>query len=94
MAEQSCQFMLWQQAVAGGKLLRAQRIAQAAAMDLAKIEKEFNAFWGKRNKGTTKHCSEFLQWRMADYGKMLSQQARKPRVKFSGRDWRNKSTHQ
>ncbi len=69
MAEQSCQFMLWQRAVARGGNSQARRMAQAGAVDLAEIEKEFNAFWPERNKGTTKHCSAFLRWRMADYGK-------------------------
>jgi hexosaminidase len=71
MAEQSCHFMLWQQAVARGEFLKARGMAKAGLIDLAKLEKEFNAFWPRRNKGTTKHCSVFLRWRMADYQRFL-----------------------
>jgi len=71
MAEQSCHFMLWQQAVARGKTSQARRMAKAGIAALEKLEKEFDAFWPKRNKGTTKHCSMFLQWRVADYRKGL-----------------------
>jgi hypothetical protein len=67
MAEQSCKFMLWQQAVASGKKSRARKMAKAGVAELGRLEKDFNAFWPKRNKGTTKHCSAFLRWRMADY---------------------------
>jgi hexosaminidase len=71
MAEQSCHFMLWQQAVARGEAASAGRMATTNLAALAKIEKEFNAYWPRRNKGTTKHCSMFLQWRMADYRRFL-----------------------
>jgi hypothetical protein len=71
MAAHSCHFMLWQQAVTSAKLLRARRMARAGLVDLAKLEREFDDFWPRRNKGTTKHCSIFLQWRMADYRKFL-----------------------
>jgi hexosaminidase len=74
MAEQSCKFMLWQQALAKGDTVRARRMAKAGVAELAKLEKEFDAFWPKRNKGTTRHCSAFLRWRMADYRKLLRQQ--------------------
>jgi hypothetical protein len=67
MAEHSCRFMLWQQAVAGGKTSQARQMAKAGIKELAQLEKDFKAFWGKRNKGTTKRCSAFLRWRMADY---------------------------
>ncbi len=71
MALQSCQFMLWQKTVARGKVSQAQRMAAAGVAELSELEKDFNAFWPKRNKGATKHCSEFLQWRLADYRKRL-----------------------
>jgi hexosaminidase len=71
MAEQSCHFMLWQQAVAKGESASAQRMAKTGLVALAKLNKEFNAFWPRRNKGTTKHCSMFLRWRMADYQKSI-----------------------
>jgi len=67
MAEQSCKFMLWQQAVAQWKISQARQMAQAGIAELARLENDFNAFWPARNKGTTKHCSTFLRWRMADY---------------------------
>jgi hypothetical protein len=77
MALQSCQFMLWQQAVARGKNLRAAQMAEAGIAELAKLEKDFNAHWPQRNKGTTKHCSNFLGWRMADYRKSLRRSNRR-----------------
>ena len=71
MALQSCQFMRWQQAMARGKNSRAQRMAKAALTELAKLDRDFNAFWPRRNKGATNHCSNFLRWRMADYQRSL-----------------------
>jgi hypothetical protein len=67
MAEQSGKFMLWQQAVAIGKKSAAKSLAQQGVRELRKLEKDFNAYWPLRNKATTKHCSPFLQWRIADY---------------------------
>ena len=67
MAEQSCQFMLWQQAVVAGKTSEAKRRSDSGLRDLLKLEKDFNAFWPLRNKATPKHCSPFLRWRMDDY---------------------------
>ena len=75
MALQSCHFMLWQQAVARGKTSQASRIAKTGIVELTKLDKDFNAFWPARNKGTPKHCSEFLQWRLADYRKGLPHSA-------------------
>ena len=43
MAAQSCKFMLWQQAMAVGKLAEAKRLAQAGIRELQKLEKDFNA---------------------------------------------------
>ena len=67
MAAESCQFMLWQQAVTAGNRAEARRRAQRGVRELRKLEKDFNAYWPQRNKATTKHCSPFLQWRIADY---------------------------
>jgi hypothetical protein len=67
MAAQSCQFMLWQQAVAAGNILEAKRLARTGISELKKLEKDFNAFWPSRNKATPEHCSAFLRWRMDDY---------------------------
>ena len=68
MAEQSCRFMLWQQSLATGKTSKAQRLAQSSIRELIRLEKDFNAYWPSRNKGTTIKCSPFLRWRIADYG--------------------------
>ena len=71
MAEQSCKFMLWQQAVAsqgrGGAARRpGQQMARQSIRELQKLEKDFNADWPLRNKATAKHCSPFLQWRIEE----------------------------
>jgi hexosaminidase len=67
MAEQSCRFMLWQQAVADEEKSMAKRLAQQGVRELRKLEKDFNSYWPLRNKATPKHCSPFLQWRIEDY---------------------------
>jgi hypothetical protein len=67
MAAQSCQFMLWQQAVAAGNISEAKHLARTGISDLKQLEKDFNALWPSRNKATPKHCSAFLRWRMDDY---------------------------
>jgi hypothetical protein len=67
MAEQSCHFMRWQQAVAAGKKIEAKALAQSGVRELRKLEKDFNALWPLRNKATPRHCSPFLRWRMDDY---------------------------
>jgi hypothetical protein len=67
MAAQSCQFMLWQQAVAAGNNLTAKRLARTGISELQKLENDFNALWPLRNKATPIHCSAFLRWRMDDY---------------------------
>jgi hexosaminidase len=67
MAEQSCKFMLWQQAVAAGKKTEAKALARLGVRELRRLEKDFNAHWPWRNKGTTRHCSPFLGWRMREY---------------------------
>jgi hexosaminidase len=67
MAEQSCKFMLWQQAVADGKQPAAKKLAQLGIRELRQLEKDFNSCWPLRNKATPKHCSPFLKWRIDDY---------------------------
>ena len=64
MAEQSCKFMLWQQAVTGGKISETKWLAQTGIRELQKLERDFNVYWPLRNKATTKHCSPFLRWRI------------------------------
>jgi hypothetical protein len=71
MAAQSCQFMLWQQAVATGKQSQAKRLARKGVCELKKLENDFTAYWPLRNKATTKHCSPFLRWRQEDYARWL-----------------------
>ena len=73
MAEQSCHFMLWQQRVARGETSRARKLAKAGVVELEQLENEFDAYWPRRNKGTTKHCSPFLKWRIADYRQFLQE---------------------
>ena len=67
MAEQSCQFMLWQQAVVAEKTSKAKKLAQAGIRELQQLEKDFNAYWSLRNKVTPKHSTPFLRWRREDY---------------------------
>jgi hypothetical protein len=67
MAAQSCKFMLWQQAVAAGRMSEAKYLARRGTRELKQLEKEFNALWPLRDKATPRHCSAFLQWRMDDY---------------------------
>jgi hypothetical protein len=67
MAAQSCRIMLWQQALADGKLARARSMARRGIHELLRLKAEFNAYWPLRNKATTVKCSPFLQWRIRDY---------------------------
>jgi len=66
MAAQSCKFMLWQQAVTAGKTSEAKQLARQGIAELQKLDQGFNACWPLRNKATTKHCSPFLKWRIAE----------------------------
>lgn len=70
MAEQSCKFMLWQQAVAAGDDARAAEFKRKGIRELRALEKAFAAYWPHRNKGTPAKCSGFLLWRMDDYARM------------------------
>lgn len=67
MAAQSCKFMLWQKAVATGKIREARRLAQAGIRELRKIDQDFTKLWPMRNKATPKHSTPFLRWRIQDY---------------------------
>ena len=64
MAEQSCTFMLWQQAVAARQSSAAQALARQGIHELRELQKDFLNYWPLRNKATPKHCSPFLQWRI------------------------------
>jgi len=67
MAAQSCDIMLWQQSVAGGKLSKARQMAKKGIRELKELDADFRAYWPLRNKGTTAKCSAFLRWRIQDY---------------------------
>jgi hypothetical protein len=67
MAAQSCKIMLWQQALASRNAALTRRLAKTGVDELRKIQRDFNAYWPSRNKGTTAKCSTFLQWRINDY---------------------------
>jgi hexosaminidase len=67
MSAESCHIMLWQQATAAGKTSRAKKMARAAIGRLRELDRDFRAYWPRRNKGTTVKCSPFLQWRIEDY---------------------------
>ena len=67
MAAESCRFMLWQQAVAGGKTAETKKLARAGIAGLRQLEHDFNRYWPLRNKATPLPCSAFLRWRIADY---------------------------
>ena len=67
MAAQSCQIMLWQQALAAGKPAKAKALAKNGMRELADLEEQFNLVWPIRNKGTPIKCSPFLKWRLEDY---------------------------
>jgi hypothetical protein len=66
MAVQSCKIMLWQKAEAAQQTTEAKRLAQQGVRELQKLENNFNSLWPLRNKATPKHCSPFLQWRIAE----------------------------
>jgi hexosaminidase len=67
MAEQSCHYMLWQQAVAAGKKSDAKQLARQSIQQLKHLQKDFNHYWPLRNKATPKHCTPFLQWRIQEF---------------------------
>lgn len=71
MAVQSCKIMLWQQALAAGKPVLARRLARTAIRELRHLDRDFRAYWPRRNKGTTAKCSAFLRWRIDDYRRGL-----------------------
>lgn len=66
MAAQSCQFMLWQQAVDTGRNVEARRLARACTKELSALEEDFCLYWPQRNKGTIAKCAPFLRWRQED----------------------------
>jgi hypothetical protein len=77
MAGQSCQYMLWQQAVAAGDGPEAKSLARQGIRELGRLEADFNAYWPLRNQATPEHCAPFLRWR---------------REEMAGGKWNNKGT--
>ena len=67
MAGESCRIMLWQQALAEGRRGTVRQLAKEGRHQLAELDRDFRAYWPRRNKGTTAKCSPFLNWRMDDY---------------------------
>ena len=67
MASQSCHYMLWQQTLASGRKAEARQEARRRIAELRGLEREFNAYWPSRNKGTPARCAAFLGWRIEDY---------------------------
>jgi hypothetical protein len=63
MAAQSCEYMLWQQAVAAGRGARARKLAEAICGELILLEEDFGGYWPLRNKGGVEKCAAFLRWR-------------------------------
>ena len=66
MAALSGQYMLWQQARAGGKTGAAQTLAAPIIRELQTLDREFNTYWPLRNKATPRHCSPFVRWRLRE----------------------------
>jgi adenine-specific DNA-methyltransferase len=54
------------------RLARARRFSRSAIHELVRLEKDFNACWPLRNKGTKRKSSAFLRWRISDYRKGIS----------------------
>jgi hexosaminidase len=67
MAAQSCQIMLWQQALATRDTARARRFAKQGIKELLRLDQELKDYWPFRNKGSTAKCSPFLRWRIDEY---------------------------
>ncbi len=67
MAEESCEIMLWQQQLAAGRKVKARGMARAGIKRLNELQRDFDAYWRLRNKGSTAKCAPFLAWRKVDY---------------------------
>jgi hexosaminidase len=72
MAAQSCQYMLWQQAVTAGDVRAARAMEKRAVAELRQIAKDFVRYWPKRNQATPKKCAPFLKWRIDEYERQKS----------------------
>jgi hypothetical protein len=67
MAEESCRYLLWQQARAANQSADARALAKTGAANLEQIKRDFERYWTRRNKGTPSKCAGFLDWRIRDY---------------------------
>lgn len=67
MAQASCHYMLWQQALAKGHAVRAQTLTDQGLRDLRELKRDVKAYWAHRCKGTPSQCVAFLDWRIEDY---------------------------
>jgi hexosaminidase len=67
MAAESCHYMLWQQALTQGDQAAAAQRAKRGVQALRQLTQDFAQYWPLRNKGTPKHCTPFLAWRIQDY---------------------------
>ena len=67
MAEQSCKLMLWQQALAAGQKSIARRQAVQNSRELKAIDRDFSAYWPRRNKGDARTYWPFADWRLREY---------------------------
>jgi len=67
MAEQSCQFILWQQALAAGDREQASKLARSGVRELKSVQRDLARLWAERNKGRPLSRRPFLDWRIADY---------------------------
>ena len=67
MAAESCNIMLWQQALAKGNRSTTRRMADKGIRTLLHLDQDFRNYWPLRNKGTIEKCAPFLRWRMEDY---------------------------
>ena len=67
MAAESCHYMRWQQVEATGGKVEAAKLARRGIQALQLLDRDFAAYWPRRNKATPKHCSPFLGWRIKDY---------------------------
>jgi hexosaminidase len=67
MAAQSCQIILWQQALAAGKRTEAKAMARTGIRELSQLERDYGDLWPQRNKATPARSTPFFQWRIADY---------------------------
>lgn len=67
MAQESCRYLLWQQALANAQARLAQALAAQGIRNLKRLKRDFGKLWPTRNKSTPAHCAEFLDWRIRDY---------------------------